>query len=324
MITRLYAAILYLYPSRFRAEFGEEMRAIFVESIDNAGKTSALFIVLRELRDLPGTLFALYSANWLRGGAFVMENELFSPSTRRQALIGALPFLAFGIATMIFEADRNFPFKSDHITLALYTLALTGLLAGWVRGFPLWSYGYLGWALVLSGTGHVSAFGVPWGRQVWIPFGIVILVALLWTRSLNPIKKFFKDIWNDWSRLVLTTFALISWVVLIYDENHHPWLMAFIFGATLAAAAGAWFFLRSSSLKGRIFSVTGSFIAAVVLGSLSWSTGNWRASYGWPTADPWYEALFEAAPLLLIWFLILFWSGIIGALHGITRKLQTR
>ena len=138
-------------------------------------------------------------------------NQYLSKSTPLQAAIGALPFLAYGIATMIFEADRNFPFAPDHVSLALYTLALIGLLMGWVRGFPLWSYGYLGWVLVLGGSGNISASGIQWGYQSWVPFGIVILSALLWTRSLNPIKKFFKDIWNDWSRLVLTSFALISW-----------------------------------------------------------------------------------------------------------------
>ena len=325
MMMRLYAWLLRLYPQAFRAQFGEEMQTVFAETLAQATSLrTGIASFLRELRDLPVALINAYQATLLEGGKMSVENQYLSKSTPLQAAIGALPFLAYGIATMIFEADRNFPFEPDHVSLALYTLALIGLLMGWVRGFPLWSYGYLGWVLVLGGSGNISVSGIQWGYQSWVPFGIVILAALLWTRSLNPIKKFFKDIWNDWSRLVLTSFALISWVGLMYDENHHPWMMAFIFGATLAAAGGAWFFLRSGSLKGRIFSVTGSFIAAVVLSSLAWSTGNWRAYYGWPAADPWYQSLGEATPLLLVWFLILFWSVAIGAIHGVARKLQTR
>ena len=133
------------------------------------------------------------------------------------------------------------------------------------------------------------------------------------------------DIWNDWTRLSLATFALISWVMLAnFDENHHPLLMLFILSATLATSAGAWFFLRSGSLKGRFLSIIVSFMAAAVIGAISWATWSWHEYYGFPKPDTWYQSMGVSIPMLLMWLLFLFWFALIGAVYGVTHKLQTR
>ncbi len=42
LIARVYAALLQLYPQSFRAEFGEEMRAVFADALQEAARGSHL------------------------------------------------------------------------------------------------------------------------------------------------------------------------------------------------------------------------------------------------------------------------------------------
>ena len=334
ILIRIYRSMLRSYPRPYLAQFGAEMEAVFAQAATESESGRAILrLFLRELRDLPGALINAYQATLLAGGDTAMINKFISPSTRRQAFIGSLPFLVYGISTMFSEVDSSSPLNNYYAPLVTYALALVGLLVGWIRGFPLWSYGYLGWSLVLAWSWtNIGIYGRHWERQIWIPFGIVVLAALLWTRSLNPIKKFFMDIWNDWSRLLLTSFALGAWVLLIYDENHHPWLMLFILGSTLAVSAGPWFFLRSVSLKGRVLSIIGCFFGVIIVNKViemiakaCGVTWDFRAYYGLPeSTQTWYQSIGFSLLLYSFWILVLFLPGLIGALHGITRKLQTR
>ena len=53
MIIQFYAALLRLYPRQFRAKFGDEMKAIFRQAIEDRNRTGKTFrFFLRELRDL--------------------------------------------------------------------------------------------------------------------------------------------------------------------------------------------------------------------------------------------------------------------------------
>ena len=150
ILTRVYGFLLCLYPRQFRAEFGKEMQSVFAKAIADEPGHQSLLLLLNELIDLPGSLPEAYADQWFRGGNMVARGERILPSTRRQALIGVLPFLAFGIASMIGKADPVFGIRGHDAEMAVYCLALFGLLIGWIRGFPLWSYGYLGWPLLIA------------------------------------------------------------------------------------------------------------------------------------------------------------------------------
>ena len=61
LATRLYSAMLRLYPISFRQEFGAEMVTVFVEAIVEAeGESSRhlLVTILREFRDIPYPFYA--------------------------------------------------------------------------------------------------------------------------------------------------------------------------------------------------------------------------------------------------------------------------
>ena len=320
----LFTQSLRFYPPAFRAEFGAEMQSVFANAIADKSGVQPAIRFMRELGDLPGSLLSVYAAQWFRGGNMSTQNEHISPSTRWQALIGVLPFLAFGIFSMIGKMDQVYDPRVIYSYLAFYVLALLGLLIGWIRGFPLWSYGYLGWSLVFAWIwSNVTINGMYWGYQSWMLFWIVVLIALLWTRSLSPIKKIFRDIWNDWTRLTFVMYAFAAFVSLIYDENHHPYLLLFMAVATLIVTVGAWFFLRSSNMIGRILSIVVSFIAASVPMGISYLTWDWRAYHGLPTSETWYDNLGVAPIGILFWLLILFWPALIALIHRITPRQTT-
>jgi hypothetical protein len=329
MIGWLYGQCIKLYPRDFRAEFGDEMRAVFAKTTADRPGVGAMQLFLRELRDLPLALWQARFAKGLGGVNMSAQSEYMCPSTRWEALLGALPFLAFGVSRMIGEVD-SWAIRGIDAEMAVYALTLVGLLIGWVRGFPLWSYGYLGWSLVLATLyTNVSVGGVRWGYRVWIPFAVTVLLAIAWTRSLDPIRKLLRDIWNNWTRLSLATFALGAMIWLFYDENHHPYLLLFMLASTLAVAGGVWFFLRSSTLGGRIGSIAGSYVAAAVVGGTSYATWDWRANSGWRAyygypqaqAGTWHEFL-GVLIMNTAWLIFLFWPATIAVVRRIVQKRQ--
>jgi hypothetical protein len=321
-LIRLYGVLLHLYPRKFHTDFGDEMQSVFAESVTNNSGYKSTLQFLRELGDLPGSLLSVYAAQWDRGGNMSTQNEHILPSTRWQALIGVLPFLAFGIVSIIGKMDQVYDLQVIYTYLAFFILALSGLLIGWIRGFPLWSYGYLGWSLVFAWWWLLGSFnGAYWGYLSCMLFWIVVLTALLWTRSLSHIKKIFRDISNDWTRLSLAMYTFIAFVFLIYDENHHPYLLIFMSASTLAIAAGAWFFLRSSSLKGRVVSILGGFIASNVITQVCDNTWDAAAYYGLPEGStPWYMTVFRTVMILSFFAVFLFWPVAISLYQHIIRR----
>ena len=242
-----------------------------------------------------------------------MNEEPISPSPRWQAFLGTLPFFAFGVSSMIGKVNPTYSLRGHNAEMVVYALALAGLLIGWIRGFPLWSYSYLGWSLVLAWT--------DWGYRVWVPLGVTVLIALLWTRSLQPIKKFFRDIWKDWTRLSLAMYALAGWMSMIYDENHHPYLLVFMLASTLVTAAAAWFFLRSSSTKGRILAIVGGFMIALIIDSICWATWDWHEYTGIPKQPTtWYKQAWNLILILFFWGIFLFWPFVVESIRRKTTR----
>ena len=77
-------------------------------------------------------------------------------------------------------------------------------------------------------------------------------IALLWTRSFLPLRQLVRGIWQDWTLLSLAMYTFVGWMALIYDENRHPYLFAFMIGSTLAVSAGAWIFLHERQTRRQI------------------------------------------------------------------------
>jgi hypothetical protein len=115
-------------------------------------------------------------------------------------------------------------------------------------------------------------------------------------------------------------FALGAWIFLLYDENHHPYLLVLMAGTTLAIAGGVWLFLRSSSVKVRILSTVGSFLAAAILGGIAWGTWSWHDYYGIPNTSTWFEDLGRSLIGTVFWIGILYWPALIGLIRRIVTR----
>jgi len=324
IIKRLYALLLHLYPRQFHKAYGQEMQTVFTEVITHESGLRPVSLFLHELIDLPGSLIRIYAAQWFRGGGMCAKNEYYMPSTRWQAFIGTLPFLVFGIVSMIDKTDHVNPFRDLYFYLGFCLLVSVGLLVGWIRGFPLWSYSYLGWSVFLIWIGSNGRINrVPLAPPILLMFGVMVLAALLWTRSLNPIKNLFRDIWNDWTRLSLCMYTFIAFVFLIYDENHHPYVLTFMAASTLTISAGAWFFFRSSDLIGRVVSILGGYFSSNVIGQICENTWDAQAYYNLPegTPSPWYMSIFRTVMIFSFFAVILFWPVIISLFNRLLARL---
>ena len=70
-IVRLYAGLLRLYPGEFRAEYGEEMLAVFDQAVRDAAAhngRSLAGVCMRELCEWPGNVLAEHWSSALRRG----------------------------------------------------------------------------------------------------------------------------------------------------------------------------------------------------------------------------------------------------------------
>lgn len=334
LFLRLHAALLCLYPRQFRGEFGEEMQATFRQMLCAEGESGGR-VFWREVLDLPGALLRQYAHVWLdsvTGGPMIAQKYTFSPASSWHAFLGALPFLAFGVASIL-SRNRLPAFHGGYYWLAFYLLALIGLTIGWIRRFPLWSYAYLGWSLTfawwwsdmettgLNILGYTFKSNTLWEWRIWLPLVIVAGVALLWTRTLAPLKRLFAGIWQDWTRLTLAMYALPCWFILLYDENHHPYLLAFMIGSTLAAGGGAWAFLRAANTARRVIAILGGIFGVVALGAICDATWDWHAYYNLPIApQTWYMTVWRWVAAIALMLALLFWPVLVEA----ARRLSSR
>jgi len=215
-----------------------------------------------------------------------------SPLSVNETVLAVLPFLAFGVASLaskiiIFNNGSNLlPFWQTALRnpfLFFDGLVLVGLGAGLLKGFPRWVYSYLGWALLFAWwwTG-MGAYGYHWQGQVWLPLAGVFLIALAIKRSWLPLKNLLLGFWRDWTLLSLGIYILYSFAFMIYDENHHPYLLLFIAASTLAICLGVWGYYRLAGPLGRVLALLGGLLAATALNMLNEATWDYRAYFNLP------------------------------------------
>ncbi len=286
----LYRQLIKFYPASFRSEFGEEMQDVFSQALSsrkNIRQRAALF--LKEVFDLPPALLRQHLAalSHVQGVPMMDKNGSTQPSSRQEALLGALPFLMYGLICMLVKFAL--PFSEFFLWLAFYLIILIWLVIGWIKRFPRWSFAYVGWSITIALT---------WGGAPLVLLFPAIVVALIWTRSISPIKQFFHGILDDWTCLSFALFTLPAWFILSYSGNDHPYVTLFMFGSTLALSLGVYFYMRSSNAANRIVFLLGSLVAAFTL--LSISNTAWNIAGHYPqtaTTAPWYLLL----PVILRW-----------------------
>lgn len=319
LLIQVYRHLLRLYPDDFLDEFGPEMVAVFSEALVEAqkkGSVPVLILFLRELRDLPPSLWREQRRRQDQRRIFAMTNDInkpgyWQPATGLETAVTILPFVLFSILMSIkaLVYARELVDISFAWDLSLYLVALTGMGIGWVKGFPRWSLGYLGLALIYSWWLHGLAtfgfelFGYPidrWQWRGWIALLAVALVATLITRSLAPLVDLAKSIWNDWSRLSFILYAALGWLTLgvINDGDPAALLALQVFCAALFIVLGVIPFLYLHFPWQRGLALQGAFnlawLSAIAIGAAA----SGRADVAWP--------------ILAYWFVVLLVPGILG------------
>jgi len=343
-----YRCLLHLYPASFRAEFAAEMDEVFFQAIADAahqGRGTLARLCLRELGTWPGAVGREWaSVLWARldkqkGG--LVDSGLFpqeavpamvdprKPVPWPDVLLATLALLVPGLAL----AGLPFP-ASWHLPLLLgsYLFILLGLLAGWVRGFPTWSYLYLGFGLVfalwlsdvatpgLELLGHTFARNEVWGWRAWLGLGVIAVLALLLTRSLRPLAGLFTGVWRDWTCLSLAVYGVLPFAIwILFDEVHDPYHAIFLIVSSLLLAAGAAAALRSETTSRRMLSLLAGLTASWLVSTVALAA-YWHGPRV-PGHAPfhWSET---AVPMAIAWAVvvaILFVPVILSLLQRVTR-----
>jgi len=341
LIIAVYSRSLVFYPRRFRYEFADEMQVVFRDSINEAvheGAMAILFICLKEFGGLPIHVLreVWHEIERKESGMDTSDNLKSQQKSKGRAghwdiLLGALPFALFGIARMLSEVTR-YHFNA-YSYLAFYVAILFGLLIGMIKGFPRWTYSYLGWSLVFAwwwtnmGTPGLKLFGTRihhWGWQIWYPLAITIAIAILSTRSFRPLRQMVSGIWQDWTLLSLAIYAFVAFASLIYDENHHPYLLAFITATIMMVCLAVWGFLKSDLNWKRVVFLLAGFVTAFVLNNFSYMTQNYAGYYNLPPSppQPWYTAFDGVIVWTVIYSGIMYWPALIGLIRHIINNRQ--
>jgi hypothetical protein len=299
-IVGLYALLLRLYPRGFRAEFGEEMQAIFSDAVAEAARGGVgplVRVCLREFRDLPGALIREYGSvirNRDSGLNGLLEEVTMSdadhnlerPASWAATLAGMLPFLLWGAFLILGEIPREWGVPDSlsrlrfHLWWGMIVLPPLGVGIGWVKSFPRWSYPYVGLVPVFGLYTMAAAtpglrffnytFGQnePWGLRACIPSTVMVVIALLITRSMQPVSKLFTNAWEDWTRLTFAMFGFMPlYVAIKFDEVGRLYSLPFMVVLTLVMTATALFYLRGTRHLQRVLALAvGIALTAAVAG----------------------------------------------------------
>ena len=346
LLTRLYACLLRLYPQPFVVEFGDEMRAVFAQALNGLGvagfppvkrRIEMIRLFLKEVWDLPVALLPAlrFSFGPGRKDAFAPaagEREQDKPdawvgyrASWGEALLGALPFLLFGLAHFliaIHELGKPTNLASRPWLLygsGLLLLIAIGLAIGGIKGYPRWSYAYLAMAVFLSSNySNGTFYGVAYGWRFWVPLIVAILVPLLLTRSLRPLARLIRGAWNDWTRLsfVLYAFLLPLYTILFFDTKWGTDELISLAIDTLLLAAGAVAFLRSRTIWQRVVSLQAAMFIQACKGFLF---AGWLGGPHVFSLDLWIVLM-----VLLFFGGFMFLPGLVGLLQRGVSALSTR
>lgn len=332
-LTGLYSRLLSLYPREFHTEFADEMKTVFRDSLSEAMEGGILPLILTSAKELGGLPPSILREFWheleRKETIMVMNEKVETRSAVNKgnrywgALIGTLPFALFGIASIL--SRTRYPFNA-YSYQAFYAVVLLGLLIGMIKGFPRWTYSYLGWSMVNSWYWSMMPIFIKnvyspalhnqlWGWRSWIPFLVTLGIGSLVARSLRPLRQLFRGIWQDWTLLSLAIYAFVAFASLLYDENHHPYLFAFIAATTIVVCLVVWASLKSDSSWKRVLFLLAGFVTALVLSNISYATQNYAGYYNLPPSlpQPWYTTAFDGIiSWILLYSAIMYWPALIG------------
>jgi hypothetical protein len=230
LMTRLHRALLAFYPPSFRAEFGEEMRSVFVEMLAQSQHSPGQQpwrLFWREIRGWPGSVLQQH----LQERRYKMlANGPYQPRPlARYEWMAAMGLFLLPLLAIVVGTTTNLPQWAEIALLVLFLGAVLFTIGlALVKGLPRWSLPYLGLVLlvgiVLSGTDRIWGWLYPIVIQLYGPrsywsipmrilysatFQFLILLALVLValalvnllRLLPPTRGVWRRIRADWTQL---------------------------------------------------------------------------------------------------------------------------
>lgn len=302
----LYRCLLHVYPAPFQEQFACEMAQVFhslsSQVYADSGGAGLLRLWLPVLLDGLWAAVTQWRLTLFKRRLENMETNAMDPKdgtrplSSLHAFLATLPFLLFGVSSMISRTEIFHSSYLPHLTLwqiliiqpylVFNWLVLIGLGAGLLVGFPRWALAYLGWALLFAWWWtDMGVYGYHLNGEIWLPLAGVFLIAILIRRSLQPLRDLLSALWADWTLPSLGLYIFYGWTYILYDENHHPLLLVFIAFSTLAVSLGAWGYFRAGSPMRRILALAGGMLLATAISAINYATWDYRAYYGFPESS---------------------------------------
>jgi hypothetical protein len=338
-LTRTYALLLRLYPRDFRDEFSDEMRAVFAEAVAETathGVSTLVLFCLSEVRDLLHTMllerlcsFTKQMEGTVTNRGESMSNPMQKSATWAEICAGMAPFLLYPLLILIGSVLNALvtlwsPLRAFEVyvrtTLALFLIVpfMIVLVLAWIKNFPRWSFPYLGLATVFSlyltqlAFPGIPILGYPFGQRellewrAFIPLMIVVVSALLLTRSLRPLGTLVRGVWNDWTQLSFGLYGILSPLMFLFAfEEIRGWEPLEI-GLCIILAIGAMAYIRGAETTQRMLSLlvalTTAWIGAMICRLIALNVPNetpWAETVRWMTWFGVVAVLFVSAPALV-------------------------
>lgn len=298
----IYPLLLGFYPQGFRAEFKEEMKAVFSAAVHEHQKSGGGWLlrwVLREFADWPAAVLREHlraRRNRMLPDKFMHEKPLPRGEWLAAMIIFLLP-LAIPIISYLASTGASIPEWLDTFMLILFWgAAVAALVLAIFKGLPPWSLSYLGFYLMVGillarydriwagwiYPEFIQSFGPRslWSLAVRIGYGAVFAVIILFSILLSALILVnllrllpdYSDVWGrmraDWTQLSFVVYGgLVPGILITFDEYHyiHIWL----FLAWTILALGAWFYLRARSHKQRVLALVGGASGAMWIVALA-------------------------------------------------------
>jgi hypothetical protein len=335
----LYAHLLRLYPSHFQDEFAAEMQGVFSESLEHTrqlGKRSMFSLLLREIVYLPiWALLEYLESLKKRKTRKMISNSTSSPVSHRAdsqiepplsiltILLGLFPLILLGLTTLSVKTEIHFLWIGLVNFPILYLLILVAAGIAWYLGSPRWSYSYTGFLLVF--TWYLEGFRPPdfiaarlpylrygelWGRWIWAPLLITLVIVLLARRSWAPVRQFLQHIRADWTLYTFIFYSAMPWLCwAFFDEiRDQSLVIVSVLIADLSLWVGAFFYLKATTINPRALSLFYGMLPAllitVIATSVYWHGRQepWMVSPGNGYADALRGFIFFAIILLILFF----------------------
>jgi len=237
-------------------------------------------------------------------------NKTVSSHSWVETIAGTAPFVYLGLVLIVIQTPSAQSFQTWIIILFLGVLLLPpiGLCIGWIKGFPRWSYPYVSHVITISVfMMGISTPGFLFGEELWmwralIPLGIAVLIALIVTRSAEPLVKFFTNLWEDWTLLSFGIFGLLPWRAAFYFDGVTP-VLAFYTALAFAVimSGSALLYMRANGQRQRITALLiGSVLIATIVILFYPRNGAWFLrwiSFGLSPTFPYFIELWRRAML---------------------------